>query len=129
MLIPLWQGWRAVKWWGSNGMETKIIEHDFSVGGKWKYIMEMPNGSGFSSEGIYSLIETFQKIYTSVDFKPMTESVEMQYFFEEIGDQTNFTLKCIFPTEAYCTQQKEIGFYNGWGSVCDRLEEYISIKV
>ena len=45
----VWDAWsqpdHIAQWWGPKGMNTKIIEHDFRVGGKWKYTMEMPDGS------------------------------------------------------------------------------------
>ncbi|MEM8908052.1 MAG: SRPBCC domain-containing protein, partial [Bacteroidota bacterium] len=54
-----------------------------------------------------------------------TEGVEIEAIFEASGDQTQFTFNCIHPTEAYCKQQEEMGFYNGWGSVFDRLGEFL----
>lgn len=102
-------------------MKIKLIEHDFKVGGKWKYTMPMPDGSEFTSEGTYLEIVEFRKIVTTADFKPMTEGVEMHVLFEEIGEKTNFTFSIIHPSEEYCKQQEKMGFYNGWGSAFERL--------
>ena len=110
-------------------MEIKVVGHDFKVGGKWKYTMEMPDGSEFISNGVYSVIVEFEKIFSSANFKPMTEGVEIQALFEENGDQTNFTFNCVHPTEEYCKQQEQMGFYNGWGSSFDRLETYVNALV
>jgi uncharacterized protein YndB with AHSA1/START domain len=121
----VWKAWTTsehiVKWWAPQGMDIKIIEHNFKVGGKWKYAMPMPDGSEFISEGTYKEIIEMEKIITSADFKPMTENVELQVFFEAQGDKTKFTFCVIHETEAYCKQQEEMGFYNGWGSAFDRL--------
>jgi uncharacterized protein YndB with AHSA1/START domain len=128
----VWEAWtkpeHIANWWGPKGMNTKVVEHNFSVGGQWKYTMEMPDGNEFISEGIYSVIEEFEKIYSSADFKPMTEGVEIQANFEENGDQTNFSFSVVHPTEAYCRQQEKMGFMNGWGSVFDRLNEFVQKK-
>ena len=125
----VWEAWTQPQhialWWGPKGMDTKVIEHDFRVGGKWKYTMEMPNGNEFISEGVYSVIVELEKIFTSADFKPMTEGVEIQALFEENGDKTNFTFNVVHPTEEYCKQQEKMGFMNGWGSVFDGLETYL----
>jgi len=125
----VWQAWTApehiASWWGPKGMEVKVNEHDFRVGGKWNYSMTMPNGSEFISEGVYSVILPFEKIVTSANFKPMTEGVELQVLFEENGDRTKFTFNVVHATEAYCKQQEKMGFYNGWGSAFDRLENYV----
>jgi uncharacterized protein YndB with AHSA1/START domain len=75
---------------------------------------------------VYSVIVELERIFSSANFKPMTEGVEIQAFFEESGDKTNFTFNVIHPTEEYCKQQEKMGFYNGWGSVFDRLETIVS---
>lgn len=128
----VWQAWtqpeHIAKWWGPQGMETKIAEHDFKVGGTWKFVMMMPNGNEFIGEGVYSEIVEFEKIISSANFKPMTEGVEIQALFKAKGDQTEFTFHCVHATEEYCRQQEEMGFYNGWGSTFNRLEEYLVAK-
>ena len=47
----VWEAWsqpeHIAKWWGPPGMEVEIIEHNFEVGGAWKYSMVMPNGGTF----------------------------------------------------------------------------------
>ena len=128
----VWNAWSQPEhigqWWGPKGMETKVIEHEFKVGGHWKYVMQMPNGGEFITEGIYSQIVEHEKIVSSADFKPMTEGVEIQALFEADGDKTKFTFNVVHPTEKYCKQQEQMGFYNGWGSTFDRLDEFVSGK-
>jgi uncharacterized protein YndB with AHSA1/START domain len=128
----VWNAWSQPEhigqWWGPKGMETKVIEHEFKVGGHWKYVMQMPNGGEFITEGIYSQIVEHEKIVSSADFKPMTEGVEIQALFEADGDKTKFTFNVVHPTAAYCKQQEQMGFYNGWGSTFDRLDEFVSGK-
>ncbi|MGB6150617.1 MAG: SRPBCC domain-containing protein, partial [Pricia sp.] len=91
----VWDTWtqpeHVLKWWAPNGMDIKVIEHEFKVGGKWKYTMSMPDGTAFISEGTYKEIVPLKKIVTSADFRPMTEGVELQTFFEANGDKTKFT--------------------------------------
>lgn len=126
----VWEAWtqpdHIAKWWGPQGMKTTIEEHDFKVGGVWKYSMVMPNGSKFITEGIYSEIEAYKLIITTADFRPMTEGVELQAHFKAIGEKTQFIFKVVHATEAYRKQQEEMGIYNGWGSTFDRLESYLT---
>jgi len=126
----VWEVWsqpeHIAQWWGPKGMETNVIEHDFRVGGNWKYIMLMPDGNEFIADGIYLEIVELEKIFSSANFKPMTEGVEIQALFEGDGDKTNFTFNVVHPTEEYCKQQEKMGFYNGWGSTFDRLEVFVS---
>ncbi len=128
----VWEAWtqpdHIASWWGPKGMETKVIEHNFTVGRNWKYSMVMPDGNEFIADGVYSKITEFKEIFSSANFKPMTEGVEIQAIFELSGDKTNFTFNIVHPTEAYCQQQEKMGFMNGWGSVFDRLHEYLLKK-
>ena len=125
----VWEAWsnpeHIINWWGPKGMQSKVIEHDFRPGGKWKYAMTMPDGKEFITEGVYSEIVEFEKIISSADFKPMTEGVEIQAIFEANGDQTKFTFNVVHATEEYCKQQEAMGFYNGWGSVFNNLNEFL----
>ncbi len=126
----VWDAWtrpeHIIKWWGPKGMDTKVEVHDFKVGGHWKYIMKMPDGRDFIAEGQYKEIEAPIKLVTTADFRPMTEGVVLEVILEEKGDQTQFTFNVVHQTEEYCKQQEAMGFYNGWGSTFDRLEELLT---
>ena len=73
----VWEAWtqreHIGQWWGPKGMNTKVIKHEFRVGGEWEYVMAMPDGNEFTSEGVYSVIVELEKIFSSANFKPMTE--------------------------------------------------------
>lgn len=126
----VWKAWtnpdNVIQWWAPPGMKIEVIEHNFKVGGKWKYSMPMPDGNLFISEGTYIEIEPLKKIITTADFKPMTEGVELHVSFEVDGDKTNFTFSVVHATEEYCKQQEKMGFYNGWGSAFKRLETVLT---
>jgi len=127
----VWEAWtqpeHIAKWWGPKGMRVEVAEHNFNVGGRWKYTMKMSDGNKFITEGVYSEIVELVKIISSADFKPMTEGVEIQALFEADGDVTNFTFNVVHPTEEYCKQQESMGFMNGWGSVFDGLERHLEV--
>lgn len=126
----VWKAWTTpehiINWWAPQGMQIDVAEHNFKVGGIWKYTMPMPDGNLFISEGKYLEIEPKKKIVTTANFKPMTENVEMHVLFESDGDKTVFTFSIVHETEEYCKQQEEMGFYNGWGSALDRLVDVLN---
>lgn len=125
----VWEAWtqaeHIAQWWSPKGIETKVVEHTFEVGGKWKYLMPMPNGQEFTAEGEYLEIVHLQKIVSSANFRPMTEGVEIQAIFKPNGEKTDFTFHVVHPTEAYKIQQEKMGIMNGWGSVFQRLSELL----
>ena len=124
--LPLvWEAWsqaeHIVNWWGPKGMKIQVVEHNFAEGGRWHYIMLMPDGREFVADGSYQEIVHHEKIVTSANFKPMTENVVMHALFRSEGDKTHFIFHVVHETEEYCKQQEAMGFYNGWGSTFDRL--------
>ncbi|WP_235296603.1 SRPBCC family protein [Portibacter marinus] len=129
----VWEAWsepeHIVHWWNPKGSDTQIEKHDFKVGGEWKYTMLMPNGKPFIAEGRYVEIIYHEKICSVADFKPMTSNVEIQALFKSLGDQTEFTFNVIHPTVEYKIQQEKMGIQNGWGSVFNRLEEYLKLTI
>ena len=126
----IWDAWtnpdHIMQWWAPQGMKITIVEHNFKVGGKWKFSMPMPDGNEFVSEGTYLEIIEHLKIVTSADFKTMTENVELHVSIEADGNNTNFEFSVIHETEEYCKAQEKMGFYNGWGSALDRMEELVT---
>lgn len=124
----VWQMWTQPKhiaeWWG-RGMSIQVEEFDFSVGGKWKFSMPMPDGTQFISEGVYSEIVEMEKIVSSAEFRPMTEGVIFTALFADDGDNTQFTFSVLHATEEYKQQQEKMGFFNGWGSVFNVLEKHL----
>jgi uncharacterized protein YndB with AHSA1/START domain len=125
----VWEAWtkaqHIAKWYVPEGMDIKIIEHDFRVGGKWHYTMIMPDGNEFDSSGEYLEIIENEKIVTSADFKPMTIGVEMHIVLKDNDGKTDFSFHVIHSSPEYSKQQEQMGFYNGWGSVFERLEKLL----
>ena len=126
----VWEAWTTpehiAKWWNPQGTGTKILAHTFEVGGKWKFAMPMPNGQEFITEGTYTEIIELEKIASTADFKPMTEGVEIISLFKKKGNQTEFTFHVVHPTAEYKIQQEQMGILNGWGSVFNRLDAFLS---
>ncbi len=127
----VWQAWTQAEhianWWGPKGMALTVVEHDFQVGGNWKYSMPMPDGNEFITDGTYQEIVEMEKIVTTANFRPMTEGVELHITFAAEGNRTHFTFAVVHPSADYARQQEKMGFFNGWGSTLDRLEEFLSV--
>ena len=122
-----WQESEKLKtWWAPEGMYLEIVDHEFNENGIWTYSMPMPNGSHFVSEGKYISISPCKKIITSANFKPVTTGIELHINFEKIQEQTKLTVKAVHPTEAYCQQQKDLGFHAGWKAAFTRLESALA---
>lgn len=125
----VWSAWAQPEhlgqWW-ARGMPVDIEQHQFKESGQWKYVMKMPDGNEFVSHGVYSEIIPLELIESSANFIPMTEGVTITVQLIDEGEQTKLNFKVVHPTEAYCKQQEEMGFYMGWNAVFDALNNYVT---
>lgn len=107
----VWQAWtepeHIAAWWSPKGVKTKIVEHEFYEGGKWKFIMPMPDGKEFIAEGVYKKIIKHEKIISTADFKPMTEGVEIQALFEAQGDKPTLPFMLYIPRKNTAYSRKK----------------------
>ncbi|HDZ13551.1 hypothetical protein LCGC14_0679610 [marine sediment metagenome] len=126
----VWEAWsnpeHIAMWWGPKELPVKIVNHDFKIGGKWRYTMKLPDGNTFISDGTYADIVNYKKISTSADFKPLTIGVVLQIIFIEEEKGTRIDFHVLHPTIAYCKQQEGAGFYNGWNAAFERLEHFLN---
>ena len=55
---------QLAKWWGPNGITTVISEHNFTVGGHWRYEMRRGDGPGGKTTSEFLEIVPPEKIVT-----------------------------------------------------------------
>jgi uncharacterized protein YndB with AHSA1/START domain len=48
---------QLARWWGPDGFTNTFEVFEFSVGGRWKYVMHGPNGSHFQNESVFLAVE------------------------------------------------------------------------
>lgn len=129
-LTLVWNAWKTpehiAKWWNPTGGETRILTHDFTTSGQWKYAMRMPNNNEFIAEGTYTEIIELEKIASIANFHPMTEGVCIESLFKQNGTKTELTFHIIHATQSYKELQEEKGVAKGWNAVLDRLEIFLN---
>jgi uncharacterized protein YndB with AHSA1/START domain len=114
------------QWWGPNGFTTTTIEMNVKEGGIWKFVMHGPDGVDW--ENLIQYIEVVKPerlVFSHGDFSK--EHFRSVVTFVEKGDQTELTLRSIFPTEAardYVV--KEVGAIEGAKQTLQRLAEYLA---
>jgi uncharacterized protein YndB with AHSA1/START domain len=53
---------RLAKWWGPKDFTNSFEIFEFTVGGRWKFIMHGPDGSNYQNESVFSVLEPGKKI-------------------------------------------------------------------
>jgi len=102
-------------WWGPNGFTNTFNEFDFSVGGKWNFVMHGPEKGNYLNECEFIKIEKPALIAWKRISKPLFQVLAT--FEETAPDKTKVTFKQLFSTIEECNKIKPF--------VLDKNEENI----
>ena len=115
------------RWWTAKRGEMKICEIDLRVGGKWRYVMETPDGIEVGFHGEYREIEPNERIVSTEIFEGMPEgvpeeaSVNTATFTEEDGRTTLRSSSSTAPSSsATCTSSPGWRTASRTHSICSR---------
>lgn len=116
-------------WWGPHGTTTPLCEMDLRSGGIFRTIMRAPDGTEFSTRGVFLEVLKNERIVFTDAYGPDWEPAPDIFFtaiitFEEIsGGRTNYTARALHWTVANREKHERMGFHQGWGESLDRLVE------
>lgn len=114
-------------WWGPHGTTTPVCEMDLRPGGLFRTIMRTPDGTEFSTRGIFLEVVENERIVFTDAYGPGWAPAPDIFFtaittFEEIpGGRTNYTARAVHWTIANREKHEKMGFHQGWGESLDRL--------
>ena len=128
----VWDVWNKPEhienWWGpGQGVKTRVEEFDFNVGGRWKYVMLMPNNNEFPLFGEFLEIVEGEKVVTT-DENPFPEIKRtLTITFEELEEnKTKVVMEVIGATEEFQEKLSQMQLEKGWGSNFDSMERYVN---
>ena len=116
------------QWWTAKRGEMKTCEIDLRVGGKWRYVMETPDGMEVGFHGEYREIEPDERIVSTEIFEGMPEgvaeeaSVNTATFTEEDG-RTTLEILVQHSNKQFRDMHVESGMEDGLQDALDLLEE------
>jgi len=130
----VWEAWtndkHADKWWGPNGFRNETLEHDFRVGGAWRFLMHGPDGRVYPNRKLYLAIEPQKRIVSTHgwDDENRPPVFIATVSFTDLGNnRTNVELRGTFPTVAdYERVMQEVGATEGAKQTLARLGEYLN---
>ena len=80
-------------WWGPEGFSNTFEVFEFTVGGRWKFVMHGPDGNNYSNESIFAALVPDARIVIRHDCPPhFTLSVELT----PVSDGTHLTWEQVF---------------------------------
>ena len=116
------------RWWSAKRGEMTTCEIDLRVGGKWRYVMQTPDGIEVGFHGEYREIEPHERIVSTEIFEGMPEgvpeeaSVNTATFTEEDG-RTTLEILVQHSNKTFRDMHVESGMEDGLQDALDLLEE------
>lgn len=116
------------QWWGPDGFSTTTRSIDIRSGGVWRFVMHGPDGRDYENRITYvEVVKPKRLVYRhggGDDVEPVEFEVEVT--FEEIGKQTQLTMRMVFPSaQERARVIKEYGADKGLVQTLARLSEYV----
>ena len=115
------------RWWGPRNTTLPICELDFRPGGKWRFVMRMPDGAEMACYGEYrEIVPPEQIAYTfECEFAPGQVLVETLTFTEADG-RTTLTSVCAcsdqVARDAMIAHGMEAGARESWDRLAEAVE-------
>ena len=136
----VWLAWTVdehiEKWYGPQGFSARVEKNDFHEGGDFRYVMIGPDAKEYPSVGTFIEIHPIQRIVSTDEFGEdyiadnaalaLPQGMITSVCFEENEDGTSVTVHTSHPTTEQKRQHEEMGVAEGWKSMIDALQDYLS---
>lgn len=128
LVFAAWTKAELVKqWWApqSHGVVMSEVTADVRVGGKYRYVMRMPDGSEIAFSGEYTEISPPDRlVYTQV-FEPMAHAgavVCTVSFLALPGGKTKLSSREVYPSKEALDAAVSAGMEHGMNETMDQLD-------
>jgi uncharacterized protein YndB with AHSA1/START domain len=117
-------------WYGPRSLTMKSCEIDLRVGGKWRYVVQAPDGSEFAFSGVYQEIVAPERIVSTELFEAMpgTDYLATVTLHEQEG-KTIFTNHLRYQSQEHRDGHLHAGMEGGMGESFERLDEALATLV
>ncbi len=114
---------KMTQWMGPGEIKTRRAESDLRVGGRYRIVMQAPNGEEYDVGGIYREVVANEKLVFTWAWKstPERESL-VTLSLKPDGDGTLLTLT----HEQFADEESRDGHKQGWNSSLDKLESFVA---
>lgn len=113
------------QWWGPKDFTNPLVELDVRPGGAWRIHMQGPDGTIYPSKGTYREIVPPERLVMTDSWdqedKP-TQDLIWTVTFDEIGDETQVTIRVRCATPADRQTITDMGWRDGMSQSLDRLQ-------
>lgn len=126
---------QVAQWWGPKGFTTRVDELDLRPGGSSRYVMVGPDGTEYPVKGVFREVVPPERIVSTDEFDEgfeqvttadLPQGIVVTALFEDLGDQTQLTLRIEHATAEDRRKHEEMGVVAGWNSSFDCLDDFLA---
>jgi len=130
----VWMAWtrpeHVVKWFTPAPWRTTHCEIDLRPGGRFRTVMEGPNGERHDNTGCFLEVVPERRLVFTDALQPGFRPAENPFFtgvvlLEPKGQGTRYTAIAIHRDDKTKRQHEEMGFHDGWGKALEQLVAYV----
>jgi uncharacterized protein YndB with AHSA1/START domain len=118
-------------WYGCDAMKMTHCEIDLRVGGKWRYVLRMPDGAEHGFNGVYREIVQPARLVSTENYEPIGPGHEMiatVTLDERAGGRTLFKNRLTYASKADRDGHLGSGMERGMQEAFDRLEQIVTAR-
>lgn len=131
----VWKAWtdpeQVKQWFAPAPWTVTECEIDLRPGGMFRTRMEGPDGEGFDGTGCYlEVVEPRRLVFTdalTAGYRPAPESfftVILTIEAHETGSR--YVVRALHADPEQRQKHENMGFYQGWGTCLDQLEQVVA---
>lgn len=114
------------KWWGLRSTETIVDQLDLRVGGAWRFVERMEDGTEIGFRGSYREVVPPERLVYSFEWEGMPGHVSVDILtFEDLDGRTKLTARTLFHTVEDRDGMIESGMEKGMNETFDQLDELL----
>jgi len=129
----VWRAWSDPEilktWWCPKPWTTEVKAFDFRAGGAFHLLMSGPDGGSSDNPGLFLDVAPMERIiWTSMlvaGWRPATPWLGITGVFTLAaeGAGTRYIARCLHKDRADRDAHEERGFFNGWATMIQQLED------
>ncbi len=133
----VWNAWtqpeQVKKWFTPAPWKTVDCEIDLRPGGRFRTVMQSPEGQQFPNEGCFlEIVQNRKLVWTGAllsGYRPLNKAqvAEAPFLFSAVirmepeGSGTRYSALVIHSDEEDAKKHEAMGFHVGWGAALDQL--------
>lgn len=115
------------RWWGLRRTTTIVDELDLRVGGAWRFVERMEDGTEVGFRGSYREVVPPERLAYSFEWEGLPGHVSVDILtFEDLGGRTRLIARSLFHTVEDRDGMIEAGMEKGMNETFDQLDELLA---